>query len=254
MNRIGPSSVSTTVSIASRVVPGMSCTTARSSPIKPVEERRLADVRATDDRDTGDVGPVLDLLARLDLGKELHELVEQVAGAETVQRRHCEGLAQAERHERPDVAAPRFAVDLVRDQQHRALRSPQPLRDARILFGDADRRVDDEDHRVGLAHGALRLRAHLLVERGPAREPSTRVDDAELGALPLRVERLAVAGDTRELLDDRVAPTRPSGSRASTCRRSVVRRRRRRGGELASCRRSHRARPARRAARRRRSR
>ena len=33
MKRIGPSSVSTTVSIASRVVPGMSCTTARSSPI-----------------------------------------------------------------------------------------------------------------------------------------------------------------------------------------------------------------------------
>ncbi len=173
-----------------------------------VEERRLADVRATDDRDAGDVGPVLVNSSRGSTsGKSFDELVEQIAGAEAVQRRHREGLAQAERHERPDVAAPRFAVDLVRDQQHRALRSPQPLGDARVLFGDADRGVDDEDHRVGLAHGALRLRAHLLVERGSTREPPARVDDAELGALPLRVERLAVAGDTRKLLDDRVAAT-----------------------------------------------
>ena len=42
MKRTGPSGVSTTVSMASRVVPGMSCTMERSSPEEPVEERRLA--------------------------------------------------------------------------------------------------------------------------------------------------------------------------------------------------------------------
>ena len=88
-------------------------------------------------------------------GKQLHELVEQIAGAEAVQRGHRERLAETERHERPDVAAPRLAVDLVRDEQHRALRAPQPLGDARVLLGDTHRRVDDEDHRIGIAHGAL---------------------------------------------------------------------------------------------------
>ena len=41
----------------------------------------------------------------------------------------------------------------------------QQLRDLRVLLGDAGRHVDDEQHEVGGADRASRLRAHLRRER-----------------------------------------------------------------------------------------
>ena len=89
MNRIGPSSVSTTVSIASRVVPGMSCTTARSSPISRLNSVDLPTFGRPTIATPGMAGPLDDFgssSTRLDHGKQLDELVEQIASAEAVQR------------------------------------------------------------------------------------------------------------------------------------------------------------------------
>ncbi len=127
-NLIAPSGVSTSVSMASRVVPGRSWTTARSSPIKPVEQRRLPDVRPSDDRDcrpdrrsvrrrrSSDLrhrqnrprsssparGWPRRVLRRLSLvGKSRDHLVEQVPAPPSVERAHHERVAEAERHESP---------------------------------------------------------------------------------------------------------------------------------------------------------
>ena len=95
-----------------------------------------------------------------------------------MQRGHRERVAEPERHELPDVARTRSLVDLVGDEEHGTLRTPQPIGDTRVLLGDARRRVDDEDHRVGVARWPARLcAAHLLVERRSTREPATGVDE-----------------------------------------------------------------------------
>ena len=155
------------------------------------------------------VGFVL-LLGREDLDDRVEQLTRQAA----VQRGDRHRITEPEARELPDVALAAFVVDFVDRDDHRVRRALQHLRDARVLFRDADGDVDHEhDHVRGLDRG-VGLRAHLRRERGllagEARitrgEPAARVDDLEPAGLPLGVEGLAVARDTGPLLDDRVAP------------------------------------------------
>ncbi len=193
--RNGPSSVSTTVSIASRVVPGMSCTTDAVFTDEPVEQRRLADVRTADDRDVEDavverVGrvallPVVVVLVRF--RQRGHDRVEQLARQPTVNRRHRHRIAETEPGELPDVGLAALVVDLVHDDDHGRVGLLQQLGDLRVLLGDARRDVDDEQHDVRGAHGFCGLRAHLGRERrllaGESSfafgQPAAGVDDAK---------------------------------------------------------------------------
>ena len=97
-------------------------------------------------------------------------------------------------------------VDLVGDDEHRAATLAEQLGDVRVLLGDADDGVDDEQRDVGVAGSAFSLWRETFWSRSsPPREPAAGVDELERVAVPLRVDLLAVAGDPGALLDDRLA-------------------------------------------------
>ncbi len=177
------------------VVPGMSCTTERSSPT-----RRLNNV------DLPTLGrPTIAMLkmpssaasasaraanssSRLHrVGQRGDEGVEQFARQPAVNRRHRHRIAEAEPLERPDVGLAPLVVDLVRHHDHGRLCPLQQLGDLGVLVGDPGRHVDDEEHDIGHAHGLGRLRAHFrgehrLLAREPGLalgEPPPGVDDTE---------------------------------------------------------------------------
>ena len=94
-------------------------------------------------------------------------------------------------------------VDLVRDEHHRLVRRPQDLSELLVAGRDAGARVDDEEHEVRLCDGRARLLGDLAVERSLALEvDAAGVDDPEVDAVPVREQLLAVAGDSRGLVDD----------------------------------------------------
>ena len=80
--------------------------------------------------------------------------------------------------------------------------TPQPVGHGLVVFEDADARVDDEQHQIGLLHGGLDLAADLVVEVAASRHPTAGVDHPERYAEPFGFELLAVAGDAGTVLDD----------------------------------------------------
>ena len=222
--RIGPSSVSTTVSTVSRVVPGRSCTTARSSPMSRLNSVDLPTfgrpTSATEKMRSLLVGLVLGVVAVLVVGRPA-----RAAGSTSTSRsstspapRPCSALigervAEAERQRLPDQALAVGVVDLVDDEQHLAAgQVAHDLGHPAVLLGDPGDGVDHDEHDVGLADGLLALAAHLVVERRRRfGHPAAGVDEREGHALPLGVDLLAVAGDAGLLLHDRDALTRRCG-------------------------------------------
>ena len=89
-------------------------------PDEPVEERRLADVRAPEDRDADRL--VARPARRRAARQPLEDLVEQVADVRAVQPRDRDRLAEAEPVQLERERLLRGIVDLVREQQHRLLR------------------------------------------------------------------------------------------------------------------------------------
>ena len=219
-NTIGPSSVSTSVSIASRVVPGMSCTTERSSPtsrlnsvLLPTLGRPTIATRGGGPSSStaellepvGVVERLLGLVANDRLVAEpLEHDVEQVAGAPAVQGAHRDGVAEAEREELPDVVLAAVVVGLVGDDQHRATRraaaSRRPIRRPRATPTLAS---TTNSTRSASATAASTWRLTLSSRSLPCGiQPPvsiTRNGTPE----PLGLELLAVAGDARPVLDDR---------------------------------------------------
>ena len=218
-NTIGPSSVSTSVSIESRVVPAMSWTTERSSPTSRLNSVDLPTFGRPTMATRGgggssavhgcsveldvDIGRAVVRL-RLGCGREPgHHLVEQVTGAPSVQRAHRERLSEAEGEELPAVVLPAVVVRLVDDDDHLLAAAPQPRGDRLVVVGHPDGAVDDEQHHVGVADGGLDLPADLGLELRSAGHPAAGVDDAEGDAEPIGLQRLAVARHARVVLDDR---------------------------------------------------
>ena len=177
--RIGPASVSTTVSIVSRVVPGMSWTTERSSPISRLNSVDLPDVGAAGDGDRHGARVVLGRRrqaassVRCRASGSTHQLVEHVAGAAAVEGADRVRVAQAEAQQVPDEVVAAGAVDLVGDHEHGRLDAAQDLGDPVVVVGEADGGVDHEEDGVGLADGLLALLGDLVVE-GAAAGPSSR--------------------------------------------------------------------------------
>ena len=92
-DRAAPPRRSESVSIASRVVPGIADTMVRVSPKQRVEQGTLADVGSADDGHShrGDLFLVTGVL-----GQSLDDLVQQVADPQPVLRRDAQRFAQAQ--------------------------------------------------------------------------------------------------------------------------------------------------------------
>ena len=177
MKHTGPSGVSTTVSMASRVVPGMSCTMERSSPRSRLKSVDLPTfgrpTMATRGSRIGALGQagLASAPARpcrppsLGDGSAADDLVEEVTGAPPVQGADRERVAHPQRDELPGGRLPVLVVDLVHDQAHRrAGRCRMTLAAAQVLLGDPVVDVDHHQHDVGLGERPAR----------PARSPWRR--------------------------------------------------------------------------------
>ncbi len=189
-----------TVSIASRVVPGNLRDDHPLAADELVEERRLADVRPPEDRDPDRLGADRDL-ARARQARD--DLVEQVAGAVSVQSRERPRLAEPERVEDGRVGVAARIVDLVREHDHRPLGVAEDDGELLVARRDAGAGIDDEQHQVGLVDRGLRLLGDLGAEHAALDLVDTAgVDEAEPGAGPLAEHLLAVARHARGLVDD----------------------------------------------------
>ena len=129
-----------------------------------VEQGGLAHVGPADDRDLERV--VLFLL--LAGGEIAHDLVQQVAHAQAMQRRDGHGLAQTQLVELDRAQLARQVVGLVGGQHHRLLAAAQHVGHILVAAGDAFLYIDQKDHHVGLVDGDLRLLADLAAEAGGA--------------------------------------------------------------------------------------
>ena len=86
-------------------------------------------------------------------------------------------------------------------------RAAQDLGDLGVALAQAGAGVEDERDRVGVGDRLARLRLDLARERVDGLEvDAAGVDQLEAHAVPLALERLAVAGDARLLVDDGLAP------------------------------------------------
>ena len=144
MKQTGPSAVSTTVSMASRVVPGMSCTMERSSPrslLKSVDLPTLGrPMMATRGVDPGPGGgsAAASSSARRHRGRQqVDHGIEQVAGAPSVQGADREGIPDPEGDELPGRRLPVGVVDLVDHQPYRGAGLADELGRGQVLVGDA---------------------------------------------------------------------------------------------------------------------
>ena len=167
-----------------------------------VQQRRLADVRAAEDRDADRL--VADLRRAL-AGEQVDDAVEQVAGAVPVQGGERERVAESELVELDRLEVLARVVDLVREHDHRLLRGPQGDRELLVARRDPVPGVDDEEDEVGLRDRRARLLRDLGAERvGREVVDAARVDQEEVLAVPVREQLLAVAGDARRLVHDRL--------------------------------------------------
>ena len=133
--------------------------------------------------------------------------IEQIGGSHTVKRADRIRIADAQRHQIPDLVLLGFAVDLVGDEEHRCVDSANEVCDQLIVRSRADRGVDDHEHHIGIGDGTFALARHLRVE-GIAitiGHPAAGVDEQELAAKPLGDHFLAVTGDSGAFLDDGLA-------------------------------------------------
>ena len=174
------------------------------APGQPVEQRGLADVGLADDRDPARSADLGVALGRR-LGQRGEDGVEQVAGAAAVQRGDDVRLAEPEVPQRVRLGLGAGVVDLVGGEHDRLLRPAQDLDDGLVGVGDADGRVDDEQHGVGQADRDLGLGGDPLGQAAGVGVPAAGVDDGERAARPVGVVGDPVAGHAGHVLDDRLA-------------------------------------------------
>ena len=137
-----------------------------------VDEARLADVGAPDDRQADDVvGLVLVVVA---LGQQLDEPVEQVAGAEALGGGDRQRLAEAEAVEVVGEREVVRRVDLVGRDHHGEPAAAQDVGDLLVARPHAGAGVDDEQRHLGVGQ---RL-ARLVLDRDGERVLVVEVDAA----------------------------------------------------------------------------
>ena len=172
-----------------------------------VEQRRLAGIGPTDDRDVDDVLFDLGLYVR----KDRDDLVEDVAGTVTVRRRDGPRLAQAEVPERVRLVFPTGRVHLVDGKEHRAVGALEHARDGLVLGGETRLAVHEEYDRVGLVGGDERLvlDGGLELVDGAGLD-AARVDEQEVLPVPVCAMVRTVARDATGLVHDGLGGLRDS--------------------------------------------
>ena len=171
-----------------------------------VEQRRLTGIGAADDGHVERIGELVGDLVLL-LGKQGHDIVEQVARAMAMQGRKRRGLADAERIELPDVVILAIGiVELVHQQKDRLVAALEHASDRLVLLGDAGAAVDHKQDDGGFFGGGKCLVADGRGKDVIALErlDTARVDDGELAAVPIGRVIRAVARDAAGLVDDGV--------------------------------------------------
>jgi hypothetical protein len=170
-----------------------------------VQQRRFADIRATDDGDfDGFVGGFLVRFGR-GLRLEVFEgALQHLGDVVPVNRRDGDWLTQPQREELGALALPKFrVVRLVDQQQGRLAPAPQQVGDLLVGGGQPVAGIHQKQDAVRLVHRHLRLHAHLLNQRVIlAEQDAARVDDHERLSQPLALAVQAVARDAWGVLHD----------------------------------------------------
>ena len=179
------SSRRSTVSIASRVVPGTSETMTRSSPTSRFRSERLADVRSAED---GDADRVLHprAAARSGSGSRSTTSSRRSPVPWPWRLEIANGSPRPSRWNSWITSSRRRVVDLVRDEQHRLARAAEQVGDLLVARRDPLPRVDEEEHEVGLLdRGAGLLGDPLRDRRGVGHVDRRRCRRGEARAPPL---------------------------------------------------------------------
>ena len=169
-----------------------------------VQQRRLADVRAPDDRHPARAAD-LGLTRPRRLGQGGQHGVQQVAGAASVQGGDRPRLAQAEVPHRHGVGLAAGVVHLVGGQHDRLLGAAQHTHHGLVDVLNADRGVHHEEHSVGGGDGQFGLLGDLGGHADRIRRPAAGVDHHEVAAVPFGVVGDPVTGHAGEVLDDGLA-------------------------------------------------
>ena len=203
--------------IASRVVPGWSNATSRSSPSQALISVDLPTLGrpATASRIGASASICSELNSASPASGSSAELVAERCrqcrlgerdDALSVRRRDRVRRAEAEL---VDLAQQRrfgHAFGLVGSDQNLLPRAAQVTRDVVVVGRDAGAQIDDEDDRVGLGDGLLGLARHLAHDAGRVLGlEAAGIDDDELVPADLRVAVVAIARQAGEVGDDRVA-------------------------------------------------
>ena len=167
---------------------------------EPVEERRLADVRAPEDRDADRLVPIATSLVP-GRRETISSSRSPVPWPWRPESGH--GSPSPSRWKTADSRVAARVVDLVREHDHGPLGGPQDRRELLVARRDPGPRVDDEEDEVGLVDRGLRLLGDLRAERAAVGlVDAARVDQPEPGARPLAEQLLAVARDAGRLVHD----------------------------------------------------
>ena len=234
MKRTGPSGVSTTVSIGSRVVPGMSWTTERSSPMSRLNRVDLP----TFGRPTSATENTLPRRRLVGARRRRRPSSASAARCRAARRtaassrspvpRPCSALtghgSPSPRLTNSQTLASRLVSSTLLATSSTGCVDPaQQVGDAAVLLGDAHPASTTNSTASASRIARSLWLADLRVEVAAARQPTAGVDQQERLALPLGLDLLAVAGDARLLLDDGL-PRPTMRLAASTCRRWAARR------------------------------
>ena len=170
-----------------------------------VEQRGLADVGLADDRDPARSA---DLARRCSGGGS--GSAARTASSMSPEPRPCSaetgyGSPSPRFHSAVGLGLGALVVDLVGGQHDRLAGLAQDLDDGLVDVGDADGRVDHEQHGVGERHRDLGLGGDPLGQPAGVGVPAAGVDDGEGAAVPDGVVRDPVAGHAGDVLDDGLA-------------------------------------------------
>ena len=188
---MSPSGVDTTVSTLSRVVPGMSWTTERSSPMSRLNKVDFP----TFGRPTIATAGTNGAYGRVTIG--IHIQVVTGRNAATIASsmspvprpwiaRTGTGSPRPRRAEGPGVGFAAVTVHLVGDDHRVLAGAPQHRRHLCVLFGDPYARVDYQQHHCRITDRLLGLGGDRLSEIVTGRQPAAGVDDGEVPARPIR--------------------------------------------------------------------
>ncbi len=164
-----------------------------------VHEGRLAHVGPADDGDAQSFG----ILVLRNRWEDIEQLVVDLADAQAMVGANGHRITQPQRKELNRKFLAFGVIALVRDQQDGFVRAPQEFGDLLVHRRNPCRCIDNEEDRISFGHGDV----DLLADQGGVanrriRFEAARVDQPVLPVLPLNGGVEAVAGCSRNILDD----------------------------------------------------